>query len=134
MSECPCNPEKSYEECCKPFHEGKEHAPSAEALMRARYSAYALGEIDYLLRSIPLIERKKFDRRSAKQWSQSADWKGLEICSVDEKAQGTRAKIEFIARFEHDGEEHKHHEVGSFEKVRDRWFFLDGKVVEEEDA
>jgi SEC-C motif-containing protein len=101
-------------------------------MMRARYSAYALGEIDYLVRSIPLLDRKAFDRRGAKQWSQSAEWKGLDIRSITEKANGTRATIEFVATFVIEGEEHAHHEIASFQKVNERWFFLDGKAVEKE--
>lgn len=132
MAACPCGSSREYEECCQPFHKGAAQAPSAEALMRARYSAYVLGEIDYLVRSIPLLERKKFDRRSAKLWSQSAEWKGLEVRSVTEKANGTRAVIEFVARFAAEGEDHAHHEIASFEKVNDRWYFLDGKLVETE--
>ena len=39
---CPCCSGKIYEECCAPFHRKEKHAPTAEALMRSRYSAYAI--------------------------------------------------------------------------------------------
>ena len=60
-SPCPCYSNKSYGDCCEPFHKKALHAPTAEALMRARYSAYALGEIDYLIITLPLMDRKNFD-------------------------------------------------------------------------
>ena len=52
MTICPCrksaSPKRSYAECCQPYIEGRAQAPSPEALMRARYSAFAVGAIDYL--------------------------------------------------------------------------------------
>src|SRR3546814_11575425 len=47
---CPCGSKYSYAQCCKPLHEGAP-AVDAEALMRSRYSAYALSMVSYLLRS-----------------------------------------------------------------------------------
>ena len=39
----------SYAACCARYIEEKLPAPSAEALMRSRYTAFALGDIDYLV-------------------------------------------------------------------------------------
>ena len=47
---CPCGSEKTYEDCCGPWHAGFKtgvHAPTPEALMRSRYRAYVLGLIEY---------------------------------------------------------------------------------------
>jgi SEC-C motif-containing protein len=49
---CPCDSGQPYADCCGPWHGGLSegvHAPTPEALMRSRYSAYVLGLIDYLL-------------------------------------------------------------------------------------
>ena len=53
---CPCRSSEvdalAYAVCCRPLHDGLEsgvHAPTPEALMRSRYSAYVVGLIDYLL-------------------------------------------------------------------------------------
>ena len=46
---CPCGLGDPYEHCCGPFHEGRRKPPTAEALMRSRYSAFAVGDEDYLL-------------------------------------------------------------------------------------
>ena len=45
---CPCCSGIQYEQCCRPWHEGGA-PPTALALMRSRYAAYALGNIDYIL-------------------------------------------------------------------------------------
>mgnify|MGYP003342658194 CR=1 FL=1 len=47
--DCPCCSGKSYESCCAPVIRGQRKAASAEELMRSRYSAYALGEIDWVI-------------------------------------------------------------------------------------
>lgn len=75
------------------------------------------------------MDRKKFDRQSAKAWSEQSEWIGLEILKAEEK--GDRGTVDFIAKYKIQGEEIKHHEIGKFQRVGDRWFFLDGKVVEE---
>lgn len=46
---CPCGTGLTYGECCYRFHSGAQTAPTAEALMRSRFSAFAVGEKDYLL-------------------------------------------------------------------------------------
>jgi SEC-C motif domain protein len=127
---CPCTSGKQYLECCGIYHQGKDRPPTAEALMRSRYSAYAVGEIEYLLKTIPLLERKHFDLKAAKQWSSESEWTGLEILSTKESSDGTKATIEFKARFKVQEEEHEHAERAYFQKTQGRWFFLDGKILE----
>lgn len=46
---CPCGSRKVFSQCCQPFHEGKALPPTAEALMRSRYSAYATKNVDYIV-------------------------------------------------------------------------------------
>jgi SEC-C motif-containing protein len=48
---CPCLSGETYDECCGPLHRGEAEAPTAERLMRSRFSAFALGDADYLLRT-----------------------------------------------------------------------------------
>ena len=46
---CPCTSKKPYDRCCGPFHGGTAAPETAEQLMRSRFSAYALGKVDYLI-------------------------------------------------------------------------------------
>ncbi|MEO7014922.1 MAG: YchJ family metal-binding protein [Leifsonia sp.] len=48
---CPCSSGEAYGICCGPLHRGEAEAPTAERLMRSRFSAFALGDAAYLLRS-----------------------------------------------------------------------------------
>jgi SEC-C motif-containing protein len=42
MQTCPCGSQKPFSDCCEPYVSGAEAAPTAEALMRSRYSAYVV--------------------------------------------------------------------------------------------
>ncbi|MHC5796565.1 YchJ family protein [Lacisediminihabitans sp. FW035] len=48
---CPCLSGDSFDACCAPFHRGDSWPATAERLMRSRYSAFAVGDRDYLLAS-----------------------------------------------------------------------------------
>jgi Uncharacterized protein conserved in bacteria len=48
---CPCLSGETYANCCGHYHRGEASAPTAERLMRSRYSAFAVGDADYLLRT-----------------------------------------------------------------------------------
>ena len=49
---CPCHSGRTYDACCAPYHQGLREAPDPIALMRSRYAAFALGEADYLVRTL----------------------------------------------------------------------------------
>lgn len=48
---CPCLSGEVYDECCGRLHRGEASAPTAEALMRSRYSAFEVGDEDYIRRT-----------------------------------------------------------------------------------
>ncbi len=84
MSECPCGSGRSYETCCGPLISGAEAAPTAEALMRSRYSAYVQCEIDYLGETLHPGHRSDYDAAATRRWAEGADWLGLEIGDVEQ--------------------------------------------------
>lgn len=51
-SPCPCTSGKKYGECCAPFHEGAREPQQGPELVRSRYSGFALGKIDYLVKTL----------------------------------------------------------------------------------
>lgn len=118
---CPCGTQKSYAECCEPFITGREHAPTPEALMRSRYSAYVKGATAYLRDTLAPESRTDFNEADAKEWAEQSEWLGLEIL----KAQGDT--VEFTAKYKHQGKVLEHHEVSTFRKAKDRWYFVDGE-------
>ncbi|WP_407637394.1 YchJ family protein [Catelliglobosispora koreensis] len=66
----------TYGECCEPFHRGAASPPTAEALMRSRFTAFALKDEGYLLRSWHSRSRpKQID------FSDGLRWLRLEVLS-----------------------------------------------------
>lgn len=120
-------------DCCGKYIKGGAYPTDAESLMRSRYSAYALGEIDYLPKTLPLLDRKNFDYKGAKEWSKQAEWLGLDIISSKVNVPDKKATVEFKARFKINDKELSHHEISSFEKQMGRWFLIDGKIIEEKE-
>jgi len=60
---CPCGSGIALDDCCGKWHQGQP-APSAERLMRSRYSAYTLGLIDYLVATTLPAQQAALDRDS----------------------------------------------------------------------
>jgi len=118
----------SYSDCCAPYLEGGRPAPTAETLMRSRYSAYALGKIDYLHDSLAPEARYDFDRKSVSHWSKQSQWLGLEILSTEAGGEGDASgHVEFIAHFVAEGERRAHRERSLFRFDQDegRWYFVE---------
>ena len=129
MTQCLCGSDKSFGECCEPFLNSASNAPTAEALMRARYSAYATANIDFIERTIHSSNRAGFDRESARKWAEESQWHGLEILNaVDGKEEDAEGSVEFIATYSQKDETVKHHEIATFRKEAGTWTFLDGRI------
>ena len=75
---CPCGSGNLLGACCGTYHAGHP-APSAETLMRSRYSAYVLGLIDYLVETTLPVQQAGLDRPSIAQWSAQSTWLGLDV-------------------------------------------------------
>ncbi|MBI3508597.1 MAG: hypothetical protein HY069_03030 [Chlamydiia bacterium] len=118
---CPCCSKKNYIDCCKPYHDGQE-APSALALMRSRYSAYALDLSAYILRTThpksPYFEkdRKKW-QESVHLFSQTTRFLSLEIHGWGDDW------VSFTAHLEQQGKKVLLKEKSHFEKLHDKWFY-----------
>ena len=130
MSDCPCCSGRAYEECCEPLLLGREVPRTAEALMRSRYTAYTLAEIDYLFQTSGPRVRKEFDAESSRKWAQSADWRKFEIVRAEGGgADDEQGVIEFVAHYQVKDAAFEHHEVAEFGRVDGAWRFMDGQIV-----
>lgn len=123
---CPCQSGKTYNQCCRPYHDGKA-APTAEALMRSRYTAYALCNGAYLHRSWHTSTRP--NKKSLMQLPPT-DWLGLEILRTEQGGeQDEKGVVEFVARYHEGGLEQAMHQVSRFVHEGKRWYYLDGETV-----
>lgn len=126
-SECACGSQQEYAECCGPFHEGTALPKTAVALMRSRYAAYVKSLIDYLVTTVHPDKRDGHDPDAIRNWSESSQWLGLEIIALKDGTDAdTSGTVEFAARFRDKRGIHRHHEIATFKRVEDRWFFFDG--------
>jgi len=126
---CPCGSELAYGDCCGPIVTGVRLAPTAEALMRSRYTAYAIGDMAHLKRSLDQRWQATFDEDGAREWSEKANWQGLTVLSTKAGGPGDEdGEVEFVASFEMDGEVQQLRERARFRKKGGEWRYLDGKV------
>jgi len=124
---CPCTSGRAFDQCCGPYLSGTQFPPTAEALMRSRYSAFATGNIDYLHDTLVPDTREDFEREAAEEWARTSEWTGLDIRSTEKGGAGDdEGWVEFVARFRQEGEDRLHHETGHFTKTDGRWFYADG--------
>lgn len=131
MSNCPCNSNLDFASCCEPYIKGTDKPPTAEKLMRSRYTAYTLAAIDYIEKTTDPASRSDFDRNASLHWAKSSEWLGLEILKTEGGTENdTKGLVEFIARYRSDGVERTHHERSEFRKRDGQWYFVDGKLVQ----
>ena len=127
---CPCGSGLPFGECCEPILIGKTKAPTAAALMRARYAAYALADIDFLFNSSGPKVRREFDAAGSKKWAESADWTGMEILSTEGGGENDETGVvEFVAHYSVKDQVFDHHERSEFAKIKGEWRFIDGKII-----
>lgn len=126
---CPCGSQKPFSECCGPALSGASLPATPEALMRSRYTAFAMHDVDYIYKTIAPDRRKEFDRQGIEVWSRESEWMGLDIISTAKGGPGDdTGTVEFSARYKEKGEDRKHDELASFVKIDGRWYFEDGQM------
>jgi SEC-C motif-containing protein len=127
---CVCGVGDSTETHCLPIIKGKKLAKTAEELMRARYAAYALEEVDFIMESHTPDAGKDVDRESTLQWSKQSEWLSLEVLSTEGGAEGDQeGMVEFLAKYKVKNVVVEHRERATFEKHGDKWLFADGEQI-----
>lgn len=121
---CPCRKKSEtrvYADCCQPYHAGMRAAPTAEALMRSRYSAFALENAAYLIATWhPSTRPAKID------FTPGLEWLLLRVLAT--QTDGDWATVEFIARSRANGQAGVLHEVSRFVREGGRWLYVDGEI------
>jgi len=129
METCPCGSNQPYSQCCEPLIRGKKAAQTPEALMRARYSAYAKTEVDFIIATTHPDKREGLLTEGIRRWSERSTWHGLEIIATDVGTDDLTGSVEFIAHYTEKSTKKKHHELAQFDRVEGTWFFSDGVPV-----
>ena len=122
MSACPCGSGKTFADCCGRLIEKGEPAATAEALMRSRYTAYALGKEAYVLSTWHGSTRPASLDLAAQP---APKWIGLEVLRHEQQDE-IHAIVEFVARYKVNGRAFRMRESSRFVKEGGRWHYVDG--------
>ncbi|MEU1126542.1 YchJ family metal-binding protein [Streptomyces sp. NPDC005899] len=124
-SPCPCGLPAAYGECCGRFHAGAA-APTCEALMRSRYSAFVVRDASYLLRTWhPAARPPSVDFDPAMRWVR------LEILDTTEgSAFHTTGTVTFRAHYTDDGRPDALHEQSRFARHEGAWVYAEAVFVD----
>ena len=126
---CPCGSEQPYEACCGLYIGTGAPVPTAEALMRSRYSAYVKGEVQHVIDTLAPELRDDQDPASTEAWSKNSTWKGLEILGTEGGGEGdTDGVVEFLAKYEVQDQLYEHHETATFRHQDGTWYYVDGQI------
>jgi SEC-C motif-containing protein len=102
-----------------------QYAPTAEALMRSRFCAYVLNDIDYLLTTWHPDQRPS--REDMKQ--PTINWKQLKVIHTKQgNAMDKAGVVEFVAQGLHEGQPITLHETSRFTRLEDQWVYVDGTI------
>lgn len=118
--DCPCGSATPYGACCGRLHAGAEQAPTALALMRSRYTAYAVGDAEYVWRTWHPTTRP--DRIDLDGPQSPLSWSGLEIHDSGEDW------VDFTASYLDADGAGALREHSRFQRRAGRWFYLDGDL------
>jgi SEC-C motif-containing protein len=125
MVNCPCGSEKNYSFCCEPYITGKQCPDNPEALMRARYTAYTMANIDFIkdtMRGKALIG---FQETEAKRWAARVKWIKLQVFHSTVENLNT-GYVAFEASFVDGARLKSMHEKSTFIREDGRWYYVSG--------
>lgn len=122
---CPCCSQRPFSDCCESYLTGQQKAPTPEKLMRSRYTAYSLAQIDYIIKTMREEAAENYNIESAHAWASSVKWLGLTVIDTPTPSE-THGNVTFFARFSENGIQKYIYEKSDFEKMGDEWFYVNG--------
>jgi len=124
---CPCGSGAPFPACCGPILCGRIAAPTAEALMRSRYTAYVKADAAYLLRTW-----RADTRPSAIDAATIPDWRGLEILRTEQgREEDSEGLVEFRATAQSAHGVVCLREVSRFVREAGQWLYVDGDLLDD---
>lgn len=122
---CPCCSGKIYDDCCQIYLSGHLPAPTPEALMRSRYTAYSMANITYIEKTMQGSARSGFDACAAERWAKRMNWIKLEVKDAGSLS-SERSFVEFLATMVDGSRLVILHEKSDFTLVHGLWYYTDG--------
>ncbi len=119
---CPCGSAKAYSDCCEALHDGLKQARTAEELMRSRYSAFAVGNAEYLYKTSLPIHHAPNELEMLRMQMNSVEWLRLDVVFASEES------VEFKAYYRDADGIQLLHEKSTFVHENGQWFYDEGTL------
>ncbi len=130
MSQCPCGSGKALDACCGPHIDGTTPAPTAEALMRSRYTAYAINSLEYLKSTLIPEKLSEHDDDAIRSWAENSEWLGLTIMDTRKGTEDDdEGEVSFAAKFKQKNMIQEHREHSTFRKQDGKWYYVEGYML-----
>lgn len=125
---CYCGSEQLFSTCCEPYILNHSKPPSAEGLMRSRYSAYAAKNYHYIFDTYAADFRTNFTPNDLALNDEGTRWLKLNVLNTS--SQSHSAIVEFKAFYLSNKQFYVMHEISEFIFAKDQWFYTTGESVE----
>lgn len=125
---CPCGSGKTFSDCCEIYISGQSVAPTPEALMRSRFSAFYFGNAgQYLLDTWHPETRPELSAEALEKESQQGRWEKLEV--RDSHMDGDKGEVTFCAWYRDQQGLHPHLERSQFVRLIEGWVYTTGEFL-----
>ncbi len=133
---CPCGAKATFDKHCQPVIAGKVFADTAERLMRARFTAYSVADVDFLIKTTAMPQRENLDAEELEDYCLSIRCISLKILATE--AGGPKddtGMVRFHASMQVDGKRRLHAETSHFHREDGQWVYeSEDEEGEEADA
>lgn len=131
---CPCGSGERYRLCCRPFHRNEQEAPDCRTLVRTRFSAYALKEVDYLWKTLHAEHPdRKGDEAAQKadlrRGASAVNFARLFLLDADERPPGETSRVLFSAEIYEKGKPRGFTELSEFRHDGQGWRYVGGEMA-----
>ena len=128
-TDCYCGGKKDYKNCCCPFLTGKAKPETPEQLMRSRYSAFCIKDIDYLISTHHRSMQTPDELDVLARTIYETQWLGLKVLGAVKVSQDV-GYVEFAAFYTTNATTGQLHEKSKFIHENDQWYYLDGLMLD----
>ena len=125
---CKCGTNKNYLDCCGAYITNMKAPETPEQLMRSRYTAYAMSNMDYIANTMCGRASNGFDINDALLMANQTQWLRLEVLNSKLKNKNI-GFVEFKAYYMAQGNHYILHEISEFQHKNGKWFYVNGVVV-----
>lgn len=116
-----------FDSCCQPFLAGMAVADSCEKLMRSRYSAYCLRDIDYIYRTYHSSVRADNPKPALAAFAANSHFIAVKVLSYEQNNQ--QGYVNFNVRYMQQNVLYEFTERSRF-VLEDAWYYLDGVLTD----